>query len=97
MISPFSPTVKNAYVQKSNWFCSMTNYGETDKEGYNSYGYHCETRLDRAGYSANDYLKSAEYFENAGYYSALYEQVEQEWHLDTQSGMPVYFAQKQAA
>lgn len=90
MITAFSPTVKQAYQQKSDWFSISSKHTGIDEQGYNGYGYHNQTGLDRAGFSHEDYINNAEYFENAGYYSPLYEQIESEWHFSQKENLPVY-------
>ncbi len=50
MIGKYSPTIYG--------IAEKIPYDENgiDPDGYDTYGYHHETELDRAGYSENDYL-----------------------------------------
>lgn len=68
-IGKYSPTVSMWYARDQEWFekngghCTVYNaagevidYTLYDKDGYDSYGYHKDTELDRAGNYENDYL-----------------------------------------
>lgn len=88
MLTNFSPTVINAYKNIQNWFSSNSQYSEIDSEGYDGYGYHSETKKDRAGFTREQYLKDAEYFENAGYFSILAEKIVKQWDIHMGTGLP---------
>ena len=78
----YSPTVLNAFEKNPSWFVIQNAYEEFDSDGYNAFGYHKDTLKDRAGYSAQDYINSMEYFENYGYDSILYHDVKKQWIFD---------------
>lgn len=60
---------------------NIVNYALHDKDGYDSYGYHHVTGLDRAGYSEEDYvLDSIEYFNVCNDFGSwLYDDVESQF------------------
>ena len=88
MLTDFSPTVVNAYKNFQSWFTKNSQYTEVDSEGYDAYGYHIETKKDRAGFTREQYQNNAEYFENAGYFSILFEKICKQWELNPSSGLP---------
>lgn len=68
-LGKYSPTVSMWYAQDQQWYeknggsCividaagNVVDYRLYDKDGYDSYGYHKDTELDRAGYSESEYL-----------------------------------------
>ena len=54
MLTDFSPTVVNAYKNVQSWFTKNSQYTEVDSEGYDAYGYHIETKKDRAGFTREE-------------------------------------------
>jgi len=72
-VGKYSPTVNYAYCRDQHWFERLESEEDWhDDEGYDSYGYHRDTRLDRAGYPERAYLISQE----------LYESVLDDWVFD---------------
>jgi hypothetical protein len=66
-IGKYSPTVSASYANDRDWWTKNgggydngidpTSYG--DDQGYDSYGYHMVTELDRAEYSEDEYLSGS--------------------------------------
>lgn len=98
-LGKYSPTVSMWYANDQDWYeknggyCSVYDaagnvigYEIYDKDGYDSYGYHKDTELDRAGNSESDYLEdSISHYNQVGYEgSVLYEDASCEW-----AGKPV--------
>jgi hypothetical protein len=75
----YSPTVSRWYMIDQDWHDKHCEPGEwIDRDGYDSYGYHHETELDRAGYTELDYLQSGQLIDDE-YSYPLYEDVFFEW------------------
>lgn len=77
---PYSPTVMSWYIEEPNWFEEYCqNY--YDIEGYNKFGYHKDTHLDRAGFSKYDYLKGewCDVDEETVYLYTLYNDTYEQW------------------
>ena len=78
----YSPTVTRAYMQDQEWHRKLqTETDWHDDEGYDSYGYHRDTELDRAGYSELDYLSSGRW-DDEDFSYPLYDNVYSEWRFD---------------
>lgn len=78
----YSPTVTAAYMKDQEWHRKLQSEEDWhDDEGYDSYGYHKETELDRAGFSEWDYLGSGEWI-GEEYCHPLLEDVYSEWGFD---------------
>lgn len=97
-LGKYSPTVSMWYAEDQDWWhkngggCVVKNADDTvadytlcDKDGYDSYGYHYETELDRAGNSENEYVDDMlNYWDQTECEGApLYEDVSREY-----SGIP---------
>jgi len=55
-VGKYSPTVSRWYMLDQKWHEKYCRDGEwVDIDGYDRYGYHHETGLDRAGYDEMEY------------------------------------------
>lgn len=81
----YSPTVSASYANDQEWWEKHKANPEDlyDRDGYDWYGYHHETELDRAGYTEWDYLDSGrwedDHLPTRYYWYPLYERVAGEW------------------
>lgn len=81
-VGKYSPTVTVAYLRDQEWHSRLqTEMDWHDDEGYDSYGYHKETKQDRAGYTEGDYIGDCEYVGD-NCYARLYDTVDSEWTFD---------------
>jgi hypothetical protein len=81
-VGKYSPTVTAAYQTQSDWHRKLqTEDSWYDDEGYDSYGYHKDTELDRAGYTEWDYLADCKCIGNHTI-AELLESVYEEWTFD---------------
>jgi hypothetical protein len=81
-VGKYSPTVSAAYARDQEWHRKLQTAEDWhDDEGYDSYGYHRDTELDRAGFSEWDYMST---FETDGneFYHSLYDHIINEWTFD---------------
>lgn len=83
-VGKYSPTVNYWYRKDQKWHdkhCAIDEW--IDRDGYDSYGYHHETKLDRAGYSEYDYLDDGKWIghgtEWEEYVYDLYTDISSEW------------------
>jgi len=63
-VGKYSPTVHHWYSKDQTWHDRhKDNPAEDwyDRDGYDQYGYHKDTDLDRAGYSELDYLEDGKW------------------------------------
>jgi len=75
----YSPTVARWYADDQDWYDRHCEPGECfDRDGYDSYGYHHETELDREGYTEWDYLESGTWLKDQ-YRYPLYDYVRFVW------------------
>lgn len=91
-----SPTVVNAFKQKPDWFIQQNGFESVDSEGYGANGYHIETKKDRAGFTEGDYINSLEHFENYGYDSILYHDIQKQWYLNSNNEICQHLTRKAA-
>lgn len=75
-VGKYSPTVSNAYMRNRDWWVAAPGIW-FDKDGFDSYGYNAEGK-DRAGYTEDEYLLTADY-DGAEPYYYLYENVATEY------------------
>ena len=83
-VGKYSPTVSTWYRRDRKWHERHCEPGRwIDRDGYDSYGYHHETELDRAGYSEWDYLGDGKWVrygdDEEEYVYQLYEMIACEW------------------
>ena len=71
----YSPTVSKSYMVDRDWFRKVEDEEGFDPDGYDRYGYHKDTCLDRAEKFEDDYLV---YDEDLEAYAA-YERVADDW------------------
>lgn len=83
-VGKYSPTVSSWYRRDQKWHarhCAEDQW--IDRDGYDSYGYHHETQLDRAGYTEWDYLGDGKWIDEGTdqeeYVYELYAYVISEW------------------
>ena len=83
-VGKYSPTVSYWYRKDQKWHekhCETDAW--VDRDGYDSYGYHQETELDRAGYAEWDYLRDGKWIapgtEWEEYVYELYADVSSDW------------------
>ena len=83
-VGKYSPTVNTWYLKDQTWHdrhCEPNSF--VDRDGYDMYGYHHETELDRAGYSEWDYLGDGKWVcagtEWEEYVYDLYTDVAHDW------------------
>lgn len=87
----YSPTVEWAYRKNQEWFRKNSIDGAYDSEGYDSYGYHRESGLDRAGYIEYEYMRTG-YWDDGelrNFGEELYQDVANDWTFSKDNGMPV--------
>ena len=81
-VGKYSPTVTVAYLRDQEWHSRLqTEMDWYDDEGYDNYGYHRDTKLDRAGHTENDYLSCGEWIEEE-YCYPLYDNILNQWAYD---------------
>ena len=83
-VGKYSPTVSTWYRRDRTWHERHCEPGRwIDRDGYDSYGYHHETELDRAGYSEWDYLGDGKWVrygdDEEEFVYQLYEMIACEW------------------
>jgi hypothetical protein len=86
-VGKYSPTVGAWYSQDQNWHDNHCDPDSDkpwiDRDGYDSYGYHDVTELDRAGYSEWDYVADGKWIHSGTdqeeYVYELYDQVYWDW------------------
>lgn len=83
-VGKYSPTVSRWYRLDQKWHerhCEPDAW--YDRDGYDSYGYHHETGVDRAGYSEWDYLGDGKWIypdtDDEEFVYELYDQVCADW------------------
>ena len=81
-VGKYSPTVSASYGADQEWHRKLqTEEDWHDDEGYDKYGYHKDTELDRAGYSEDDYMSGYTSYKNHIHHY-LVEDVGYEWTFD---------------
>lgn len=81
-VGKYSPTVSVAYSMDQKWHDKLCDPNDwIDRDGYDSYGYHKDTDLDRAGHSESDYLASGQWVDDE-YEYPLYDEVLSDWSFD---------------
>ena len=79
-VGKYSPTVQFWYAKDQDWHTKNSDRNtQYDRDGYDSYGYNKQGR-DRAGYTEEEYLLTAEWQGNVYVYT-LYEDVVDYWCL----------------
>lgn len=83
-VGKYSPTVNRWYRLDQRWHDRHRNENEwNDRDGYDRYGYHHETGLDRAGYTEWDYLGDGKWVDLGTtceeFVYDLYDRVMREW------------------
>ena len=77
-VGKYNPTVSAWYQTDQKWFAKYCVKDEwNDIQGYDCYGYHHETDLDRAGYYEYDYLHGE--WQGDEYVYPLAERIYEEW------------------